>query len=121
MADTLPFAHEGRDVAVTGVVASLPVRLNRGVRFEFDVEAHEADVAVPRRILPGWYAAGDPIQPGERWNLVVRLRRPHGALNPGGFDFEAWMLERGLLASGYVRSAPGSPPRSCAESRSGRC
>jgi competence protein ComEC len=111
MADTLPFAHEGRDVAVTGVVASLPVWLDRGVRFEFDVEAHEADVAVPRRILLGWYAAGDPVQPGERWSLVVRLRRPHGALNPGGFDFEAWMLERGLRASGYVRSAPGSPPR----------
>ena len=54
LADALPFAHEGRDVRVTGVVASLPVRLDRGGRFEFDVEAHGADVAVPPRILPGW-------------------------------------------------------------------
>lgn len=111
MADTLPFAHEGRDVAVTGVVASLPVRLDRGVRFEFDVETHAAEVVVPRRILLGWYAAGDPVQPGERWRFVVRLRRPHGAWNPGGFDFEGWMLERGLRASGYVRMSQDDPPR----------
>ena len=111
LADALPFAHEGRDVMVTGVVASLPVRLDRGVRFEFDVEAHGPDVAVPPRVLLGWYAAGEPVRPGERWSFVVRLRRPHGALNPGAFDFEVWMLERGLRASGYVRTSPESPPR----------
>jgi competence protein ComEC len=110
MADELPFADEGRDVAVTGVVASLPVRLERGVRFEFDVEQHDRDVAVPDRVLLGWYAAGEPVRPGERWRFVVRLRRPHGAMNPGGFDFEAWMLERNLRASGYVRTTPGALP-----------
>src|SRR5512137_1960443 len=36
LADELPFADEGRDVVVEGVVSSLPVRLERGVRFEFD-------------------------------------------------------------------------------------
>jgi competence protein ComEC len=53
MADALPFADEGRDVAVTGVIAGLPVRLERGIRFEFDVERHESDIAVPDRILLG--------------------------------------------------------------------
>lgn len=91
MADALPFADEGRDVAVTGLITSLPVRLERGVRIEFDEERHEAGVAVPDRILLGWYAVGQPVRPGERWKLIVRLRRPHGAMNPGGFDFEAWM------------------------------
>ena len=38
MADELAFDDEGRDIAVVGVVASLPVRLERGVRFELDVE-----------------------------------------------------------------------------------
>jgi competence protein ComEC len=110
LADALAFADEGRDVMVTGVVASLPVRLERGVRFEFDVESHAADVAVPRRLQLGWYAAGEPVQPGERWRFEVRLRRPHGAVNPGGFDFEAWMLERNLRASGYVRTPADRPP-----------
>jgi competence protein ComEC len=106
LADALPFADEGRDVTVTGVVSSLPVKSDRGVRFEFDVESHGPEVAVPARVLLGWYMAGEPVQPGERWRLTVRLRRPHGALNPAGFDFEAWMLERNLRASGYVRERP---------------
>jgi len=33
----------------------------------------------------------------------VRLRRPHGNVNPNGFDYEAWLLERGIGATGYVR------------------
>ena len=34
----------------------------------------------------------------------MRLRRPHGNVNPNGFDYEAWLLERGIGATGYVRS-----------------
>jgi hypothetical protein len=36
---------------VTGIVASLPMRLERGVRFEFTVESHATDITVPRRLL----------------------------------------------------------------------
>src|SRR5690606_4489463 len=42
-------------------------------------------------------------QAGQRWQLTVRVKRPHSALNPHGFDFEAWSLERNIRASGYVR------------------
>jgi competence protein ComEC len=43
------------------------------------------------------------VLPGERWHLTVRLQRPHGNANPGGFDYEAWLLEQGVRATGYVR------------------
>jgi len=43
------------------------------------------------------------VHPGERWLFTVRLRRPHGHANPFGFDYEAWLLERGVGATGYVR------------------
>jgi competence protein ComEC len=33
----------------------------------------------------------------------VRLQRPHGNANPHGFDYEAWLLEQGVRATGYVR------------------
>jgi competence protein ComEC len=42
--------------------------------------------------------------PGERWKLTVRLKRAHGNANPHGFDYEAWLLEQGVRATGYVRS-----------------
>lgn len=119
MADALPESWEGRDISVIGVIASLPQPYERSVRFEFDVEQVLTPGAqVPRRIVLSWWgrAAGDgeaavlpAVQPGERWQLVVRLKRPHGNANPHGFDYEAWLLERGIRATGYVR--PKSGPR----------
>jgi competence protein ComEC len=109
LADRLDPEFEGRDVVVTGVVASLPQPFERGVRFDFDVESPES--RVPRHVSLssyGGFAADNaegalPVRPGERWRFVVRLRRPHGAVNPHGFDYEAWLLERGIRATGYVR------------------
>jgi competence protein ComEC len=105
----LDAALEGRDVVVTGVVAGLPQDFERGVRFDFDVESSEP--GVPRRIVLSWYGGFSSdeslgvaaVRAGERWRFTVRLRRPHGSANPHGFDYEAWLLERGVRATGYVR------------------
>lgn len=112
LADELPAEWERRDVVVTGVVADLPQPFERGVRFAFRVE--EASAPVPQNIQLSWYAArrADPanavpsVHAGERWRLTVRLKRPHGQANPHGFDYEAWLLERNLRATGYVRADP---------------
>lgn len=108
LADELPVAWEGRDVVVSGVVATLPQKLERGLRFEFDVESVlTPDARVPRRVLLSWWGAAAPDLPtpaaGERWRFTVRLKRPHGMVNPNGYDYEAWLLERGLRATGNVR------------------
>ena len=114
LAEALPSEWEGEDIALVGVVDELPQRSDRGTRFAFAVERVEtADAIVPRRLSLAWYAQwqkggpGDPVPDlvaGERWRLVVRLKRPHGTVNPHGFDVEAWLLQNGLRATGYVRS-----------------
>jgi competence protein ComEC len=111
MADRLDPALEGRDLELTGVVAGLPAASERGLRFAFDVEA--AAVRLPGRIQLAWYrnpwpqgasaVVPETLRPGERWLLTVRLRQPHGHANPHGFDYEAWLTERGIGATGYVR------------------
>jgi competence protein ComEC len=111
LAPQLPAADEGRDLTIVGVVDSLPYRFEQGLRFNFQVERTETPGgAVPPRIALSWYAdrrgeakPPDTLMPGERWRLTVRLQRPHGNANPGGFDYEAWLLEQGLRATGYVR------------------
>lgn len=123
LSDELPALWEGRDVQVIGVVAGLPQPFARGIRFEFDVESVATPEAiVPRRLSVAWYGswrsdaddAGIPqLHVGERWAMMLRLRRPHGTVNPHGFDYEAWLLERGIRATGYVR--PFDPPRRLAE------
>jgi competence protein ComEC len=113
MAEELPLAWEGRDLEVIAVVARLPQSFERGMRFELDIEhVRTPDAVVPKRVLVSWYGswrrdAGEvelpALRPGERWQLTLRLRRPHGTANPHGFDYEAWLLERGIRATGYVR------------------
>ena len=45
-----------------------------------------------------------PIASGERWRLQVKLKRPHGFANPGGFDFESWLVQQRYSAVGSVVS-----------------
>jgi len=115
VADWLAPELEGRDIAVVGVVSALPALMERGMRFELDVESADTALRVPGKLLISWYrsageddggAAATAVHAGERWAFTVRLRRPHGLVNPHGFDYEAWLLERGIGATGYVRARP---------------
>jgi competence protein ComEC len=117
----LPKEWEGRDIAIVGTIDSLPYRFEQGVRFNFAVERVVQAEGEPMPVVPpvlvlSWYSAfhaeerkavGD-VQPGERWQLTVRLRRPHGNANPYGFDYEAWLLEQNLRATGTVRADENS-------------
>jgi len=126
MADWLAPELEGRDIDVVGVVSSLPARLERGLRFEFEVESAPNGERLPKKLLLSWYRSPSKpgeipteeqaaplereVHPGERWLLTLRLRRPHGNVNPHGFDYEAWLLERGIGATGYVRQKGAQRP-----------
>ncbi|MBJ7313508.1 DNA internalization-related competence protein ComEC/Rec2 [Rugamonas sp. CCM 8940] len=116
LAPQLAAADEGRDLTLIGVVDNLPYRFSDGVRFQFKVESVVGGAAlVPPRVALSWYAGQrgvvnqvGAVRPGERWRLTVRLQRPHGNANPYGFDYEVWLLEQGVRATGYVRPAGGN-------------
>ena len=124
---------EGQDIAVTGTVLAMPQRSDDATRFRLRVDSAELNgkpVVLPQQLQLGWYAgfgarearaalAGgdDPaefslelqrqpqnLRPGERWQLTVRLKAPHGNSNPHGFDYELWLWEQGIQATGYVRA-----------------
>ena len=55
------------------------------------------------------------LRAGERWQMTVRLKAPHGNSNPHGFDYELWLWEQDLQATGYVRAGPrDAPPKKLA-------
>ncbi|MBI5918629.1 MAG: DNA internalization-related competence protein ComEC/Rec2 [Nitrosomonadales bacterium] len=105
--DALPADWQGRDIELIGVVAELPRQHERGLRFVFDVErVLTPGTHVPSHLqLATYESAKDAplaLHAGERWHLTVRLKQPHGSANPYGFDYEGWLLERNLRATGYV-------------------
>ena len=124
-------ALEGRTLHVVGLVANLPQRTEDSARFRFEVEsARDIDgtqVQLPPQLLLGWYGnrlnghggqgSDDKVQPppadlrpGDRWQLAVRLKAPHGHINPHGFDYELWLWEQSLQATGYVRNGVKDTP-----------
>ena len=132
LAERLTPALEGRDVLLTGTVSRMPQKSEAGWRFRFDVQQAQLDgapVPVPPRLQLAWYGSAstadeaDAARPllaelraGDRWQFTARLKAPHGNLNPHGFDYELWLWEQGVGATGYVRSgARDVPPRRLTE------
>lgn len=122
-AELLQAGLEGRDLMLIGVIDQMPHATPDGIRFVAAVESARLEgrsVAVPGRVslvwFRGWHEdallAGPQVdvRAGQRWALPVRMRQPHGPMNPHGFDTELWMFERGLGASGYVRITSGATP-----------
>ncbi len=111
---TLPKTLEGADVVIEGHIASLVEEDDRRARFRFFVERlyhGEQRYTTPRRVLLSWYGADRPaLKAGDRWRLTVRLKRPHGFMNPGGFDYEGWLFQQGIQATGYVRNKGNHTP-----------
>jgi competence protein ComEC len=124
-------ALEGQDLRVVGVVQGLPQSSEAGLRFDLQVEQALRDgqpVVLPARLAVGWYAndgrganglaVGGPatVRAGERWGLTLRVKAPHGSMNPHGFDYELWLWEQGIQATAYVRtSAKDLPPERLAQ------
>lgn len=111
MADHLPEAWEGRPISLTARVVDLPERTPRGWRARFDVAVVNTPGAkVPTRVLLMANAfKGEPPPPptaGACLRLTVRLNTPHGSVNPHGFDYEGWLFERGIRATGTVLAGP---------------
>ena len=100
----------------------MPQASATGLRFRFEVEAGEPRwrrgagaaarlaivVRAARRQRWRGRTAIAELRAGQRWQMLVRLKQPHGNANPHGFDYELYLFEQGVRATGYVRSGVGA-------------
>ncbi len=107
LAHSLPDHLEGQDIKMIGTVINLPKhkQYDRESVWKFDF----APLPFTAWPDPGHLRlsmSGDPpepLRPGQQWQFTVRLKRVHGMINPGGFDYEAWSFQQRIQATGYVR------------------
>lgn len=104
---TLPKNLETKTVLVTGIINSIPEIKDDAASFEFLAQSLNGK-AVSTRFRLSWYKFSPQtnIHSGERWQFSVRLKRPHGQLNPGGFDYETWLFSKKIRATGYIVKGP---------------
>jgi competence protein ComEC len=109
----LPAADYSTDLLVQGRIEDVPLPTERGWRVQLRLDAlcaadgSHCEKLHPwqRRRLQVSILQALALAPGQHWQWQLRLRRPHGFANPGGFDYEAWLLQRGIAATGYLRDS----------------
>ncbi len=109
LAQRLPAQLEGKDLVVVGRVVNLPHKDQRRTKFRLQVNQAKLEgnaLTWQGLVQINNYNSGYNIRAGETWKLTIRLKRPHGFQNPGGFDYEAWMFRQRIAGTGYVRKAP---------------
>lgn len=99
----LPAERDGQDVAARIEVIGLPESGERQTRFQARV-VDSGVLAAGAKLRLSWYAPMPVLQPGDRIDATLRLRRPRGFMNPGGFDAERQALVDRIAAVGYVRT-----------------
>jgi len=96
-------AQAGVDITVTGTVIDLPRRDELATRFLFNVSSGPDSLQGERILLRDYGEL--TVSGGQRWQFRVRLQQPRGLANPGTFDYEAWLLQQRIRATGYVRDS----------------
>ena len=107
--------YEGKDIHVSGVIDSVPQlktyttskgKLVSNMKFIMLVE-HAKDgygnqIENLNKIKLSWYSSHQQLTAGQRWKLIVRLKKPVGFANFGGFDYERTLFSKRIGATGYV-------------------
>ena len=111
LCEPFPDALVRAPLVVEGRIAAIPSDTGTVRRFLFAVEQswhEETPIAFQGLVRLSWYEDAPVLKAGERWRLPVRLKPRHGLANPGTFDFERWLFEQGVMATGNLRR--GEPP-----------
>ncbi len=99
------FSARDADAEITGRVVA-PVQHAPG-RVTLIVRREPVQTGEARRLRLVWRAPDIPVFHGDRIALRAKLRPPSGSLNPGGFDYGAYLERQGIDAVGSV-TGPGA-------------
>lgn len=106
--DSLTPTLENVVTRVTFLVQSMTQDQSALLRFEARV-LDPLPPGLPRHILVSWQDTQKDrvtVLPGQTWRAALVFKRPHGASNPAGFDYESHMFQKNIRALGKVRGHP---------------
>ena len=101
----LPRPTKNVGLAMTHKTYQLASSRNQITEFLFAPETlhYENITNMPKGLLHlSCYHCEQNFKAGDKWQLTIRLKHLHGTSNPGGFDHEAWALQKNIRATGYM-------------------
>ena len=101
----LPLTQISEPVLLEGEVLSL-VHAESDVRFNFSVTSINRQPLWPaRKVRLSWERPDWPVKQDQRWQLMAKLKPPHGLANQGSFNYQQWLFSENISATGYVRTS----------------
>lgn len=101
----LPSNWEGKTILVRGIISNIPDNTPENTSFLLSAKKiqYENKMKSARgQIRLNWRHPDTILKVGDEWQFQVHLKKIHGLMNPGGFDYEAFALQEGIRAHGYV-------------------
>ena len=99
----LPKQLENKAITVQGMIVSLPTNNRLYAHFIFALKKMAGKKVANIKISLNWYGKYPVLRVGDVWHLIVKLKNIHGFVNPGGFDYTRYMLQKNIRAKGYVK------------------
>ncbi len=121
LADSLASIHENKTSRVVLRVVEIALYGPDYVQFKAKVLDSFSIQGIPVHIQVRWQAGAWPgiygkpkdikdklplIRPGQVWEMSLKLKRVHGAMNPNGFDYETHAFANNIRALGAVKGQP---------------
>jgi len=97
----LPTDMQSKSIVITGIINTLPEVKNGTTSFVFSSNSLPLQTVKPVLLKLSWFSAL-PLHSGDRWQLTVRLKQPRGFWDAAAFDYQKWLFEQGVRATGYV-------------------
>lgn len=89
---------------IQGEVSNIVHTKSDSSRFNFLISHWQGrQVKEDFKVRLTWKAPGKPLQQGQKWQLAVKLKPAHGLANVGGFNYQVWLRQQQIIATGYVK------------------
>ncbi len=113
----IPSFLVGKTLRAIGVISKVPEWHDGDLLLDFNIQN-----VFPQRLWPNpgkvrihWGDAPATVSVGDKWQLSLKLKQPHGLSNPGSFDKEQYFFQNRIVAEGsvvssrYIRLLKSSP------------
>ncbi|RTZ61151.1 MAG: DNA internalization-related competence protein ComEC/Rec2, partial [Gammaproteobacteria bacterium] len=106
LSQSLPPALANETVNITAEIVEAPEHFPH--KAQIVVRARKIslggqDYAMPGLVRLALYRTKLSLHAGETWQFLAKLKNPHGFSNPGLFDYEKYLFQKRIRATGYVK------------------
>ena len=97
--------QQKQTLIIRGEVVNIVHHQRNSHRFNFSVSHWQGKkLFEPLLIRLSWKKPSNKLLQGQQWQLAVKLKPVHGLANIGGFNYQVWLQQKKINATGYVKS-----------------